>query len=502
MIKVDEKVREYIKRDSRTFKARLKNYDLALEGDILSLEIKKGSCGGSLTPGSIYSNSVSCEVYNPSVDLKGRKLTVQIGCELDGTDYFYDVATVYVKEVTKKEKKVSFTAYGVISTKMGLKFRGSTYSKVSELLTHISNYFKETIALSDGLQDLDIPTVDLSNYLYSEILGYIAGLYFGYATEEPDGSVKIRTYTETDGEVEGSIENTTDDPTIYETSKVKGIYMKDAENEEMIVGDEQNFSISNPLMTKEIFNTNNGNFLNFEYTPCDLSLSLGDFTIEPKDVINFQDLDGKSYKFNCMEITHTFDGGIKTSVSSPTLEDSSDYRGKRGLISDLAYDYSNYESSEDKGILKETILISTNGSTHISGKWEDSLEIRQGRFATFRGRNPEEIPIRYAPAFKVTAYPVIVIEGYRYQTADYLCYHMTLYPESDSSDDAYIKSDFRSGWLSPDDTYHPAYYTGDNQYLKSEKWDKHNFWFEPNPDIWYEFNYILKNPIRKEEVII
>ena len=168
MIQVSDEIKAYIGRDSRTFYARI--YDITkekyLSGEIRSLKIDKGSSdNSSLQPGAIFSNSISATIDYCEDSFNGDKLQVELGVEIEGGIIYTPIATVFASNPSKKRQETSLEGHGVISAKLGKKFNYKNLSTVSDLIRHIGNVANCSVSLADGLQDLEIPTVDLSQYM-------------------------------------------------------------------------------------------------------------------------------------------------------------------------------------------------------------------------------------------------------------------------------------------------------------------------------------------------
>jgi hypothetical protein len=329
MIEVSQDIRDYIQKDSRSFFSRLICEGEEVEGTIKSMAIQKGSCGGSsLQPQSLFSSYVNVSVDNCPIDLTGRKVEVQIGVKLDGEDdvQWSTIATVYVSKPSKKGKKITFQGLGTISAKLGKKCLGEhSYTSVSSLLARLEEVAGCKIILDEGFDDEVIPEVDLSDYYYREVLGMIAGLYFGYATETASGDIVIKSFKSGESAITAYPDRMKSDPDFYDVATVEGIQVIAASDTELITGELQNCSLTSPFMTKEIFDKYNSNFTSFEYQPYEMELTLGDFTIEPWDLIHIEDREGVSHTLRCMSIKHVYDGGLKTTVSAPTLDTGEDY---------------------------------------------------------------------------------------------------------------------------------------------------------------------------------
>lgn len=326
MIIVDEKERSYIQRDSRTFYARILCDGEELSGVLRSYTQYKGSCGSStFQPQSIFSSYADINMDYCKKGIVGKKITLQNGIKLGGVEYWHTVGTYYVNKAPVKGNKTTIEALGVISAKLGKKFTGGTYSTVSSLVARLEEIAGCSIILENGMEDLTLPATDLSDYYCREVLGLIAGLYLGYATEDVDGNIVIKTYNEySDNTLTAYPSRMARDPEIYEEATVQGIQVIGSDDTEILVGDLQNCSITNPLVTPTTLTDYALNYISFKYEPFEIEMTLGDFTIEPWDIINVTDRTGVSHSLIPMSIKHTFDGGIKTVVSAPILETGED----------------------------------------------------------------------------------------------------------------------------------------------------------------------------------
>lgn len=329
MTPLTEKEREYMQQDSRTFLGRILCDGKEIDGVLREYTQYKGSCGSSTSfkPQSLFSSYMDIEVDYCQKGLVGKKIEVQKGFNIDGVDYWHTVGTYYVTKAPEKGAKTTIEALGTISAKMGKKFVGSGYTTVSALLQRLEEVAGCTITLGEGLDDETIPDVDLSNYLYREVLGIVAGLYMGYATDsKTDGSIVINSFRNTSGELTAYLDRMSVEPEFYDETKVSGLHVVGANDTEFVIGDLQNVSLTNPLMTNEIFTKYCSNFHFYSYQPFEMEMTLGDFTVEPWDVINIVDRDGVEHKgLPCMNIKHVFDGGLKTIISAPTLDSGEDY---------------------------------------------------------------------------------------------------------------------------------------------------------------------------------
>jgi hypothetical protein len=345
MITIPKIVRDYIQRTSRHFNARI-CYEggSVVSGKIRSLTISKGSCGNySLQPQSVFSNSVSAAIDNCTDSLAGKKLLVQLGATIDDTDYWFTVATVYASKPSKKGYRTNLEGHGAISAKLGRKISIGTPATVRDLLNTISSATGTNIYIDDsrlaGLEDMALPSdVKYSDYYLRELLRFVSGLGFGYTTETAEGDIVIRTYKYEGGTITSSPSRIRQHPDFFDIARPVGIEISGLNDSQYLCGDLQNVSLTNPLMTAECFNTYINNFIDFRYQPFNIGLTLGDFSLEPGDLISFTDMEGVNHILPCMSITHSYSGGLKTTVSAPTLDSGEDYsRGSTSQEAGIAY---------------------------------------------------------------------------------------------------------------------------------------------------------------------
>jgi hypothetical protein len=197
-----------------------------------------------------------------------------------------------------------------------------------------------TIELADGLSgDIVITTKPTGSY-NREVLALLAGLYFGYATEKADGTIYITTYGVVRGSVTAYPARMRKDPSFYDSVSVRGVQVMVDEYSDFMSGDIANASVTNVMMTQEIFDEYNHNYVGLYYTPYSMEMTLGDFRIEAWDTINITDRE-TVYEYlglHCMAITHTFDGGLMTTISCPTLDEEENYyRATTQKVAEQAY---------------------------------------------------------------------------------------------------------------------------------------------------------------------
>jgi hypothetical protein len=267
-------------------------------------------------------------IYDGTVK-KGSKVEVFFSAPESGDSTYYKDFTGYARNSVEKNKELTLDVEGVIAYKLGREYTGGVGLTINAMLDNISAKTGVNIILEDGL-DGSYSTnqyANLDGYLMREILGYIAGCFFGYATEDEEGNIIIRKYgVNAEDSVELKANRMGSYPDVYNTVTVEGIqvFSTDSNGQVDYVYPEGvasvNCSIRNPLMTKELFDAHVRNFVGLTYTPFSAEMSLGDFTITPNSSVI---VNGKQTIIT--EITHYYDGGIKTTLSAATLNNGEEY---------------------------------------------------------------------------------------------------------------------------------------------------------------------------------
>ena len=341
MLQVSDDAKKYIESDTRTFHARLLLDGEMVSGEIRSLTINKGSCGSSdFVPGSVFSSYIDVTLDGCDQKLEGKELTAQIGTVMEDVVEWTTVGFYTVDKPSTTAYSTSFSGLGRISSKMGGLYSPSITlpATVEAVLAEISE--KTGVEIDAGELDASIKIeTQPSGYLYREMLSFIAGLYFGYATESADGTVTIRQYqTEATATTDG--DRTTELPTFQDLDAiVTGVKvvigsLTDSEGnsqDRFFTKGTVNVAVSNPFMTQAIFDKYVDSIIGFQYRPATATVSLGDFRLEASDVLGVTDIKGTTVTVPCMSVVHTFDGGIRTVITAPAIkstgEDTQAYRG-------------------------------------------------------------------------------------------------------------------------------------------------------------------------------
>ena len=348
MIQVSDKTLAVLTGSSRKFQARFLFGGSEVSGEIRELRIYKGSCGETqFIPGAVYSSYLETTLDGCNESLSGKELQCQIGIEVDDALEWYDIGYFTAYKPSTNIRMTSFTGIGRLSAKMGGIYVSSlTYpAKIQSVLDEISENTGVPIDAA-GFDTMQEIASRPSGYLFREVIGMIAGLFLGYATEDAAGTIVFRSFKDenvitTDGERTTQLPEFEDEDVEITGVKVVVSSGSTDENEE---ADEEianevafsdgivNVAISDPYMTQEIFEQNKSNLIGYKYRPGIVTISLGDFRIEPFDTLQVTDDMDVVRNVPCMSVVHTFDGGLTTTVTAPGLEneegDETAYRGQ------------------------------------------------------------------------------------------------------------------------------------------------------------------------------
>lgn len=460
--------------DTRNVVATLKANGNDISGHLRSLSLKKGSCGGSsFRPQSVYSNSMTAEIYNGSIK-KGSKVEVFFSVPESGDSTDYKVATLYARNSSEKGDELILEAEGAISYKLGREYTGGVGLTINEMIAYISNSTGIEITLEDGLNGdyKTNPNANLSGRLMREILGDIAGCFFGFATESTENSIVIRKYKNSNKNFELKQKRMSDYPDIYDTVTIEGVQVKTRGSDGQVdyvypEGIETvNCILYNPLMTEELFYAHVGNFVGLSYTPFSAEMMLGNFAVEPNDLVT---VNGKQTIVT--EITYYYDGGLKSSLSAATTNSGEEYsRTEKMMESDIAFEKFKFEipdfpnSPEDNadGYIHDTYCLHTTDDIISIYKgymgvicWDAYLINRSSGW----DYSLIQIPAKYMPAYPVTITGLgMSSQGSgmnTYMSANsnrYTAVQLTLHPEL--NEDGFVKVTSAVSFLSPRDPYY------------------------------------------------
>lgn len=331
-----------INNDSRTFRSRIKKGEKVISGEIKKVTICKGACGDNFSVGSIYVPSIEVEISGCSDTLENDEVLLQIGILLDdGTTEYIDMGYYTVTKPKSTVYSTTFTAVGRISAKLNVLSdipKAQTIVNLAEAITAKTG----VPVIFRGLTATGNIEKDLSGLTCKELLEVITSVLGGFATEDNVGNIVISKFgTENPIAYNGDRMTTLPEFNDYdfELYGIKAIVSEEGENEDGNVIPEVAFTegtprmvISNPYMTEALFANFATNTVGYSYRPATVPIALGDPRIEPWDSLSVTDVKGNTYTVPCLNIIHTFDGGLSTIITAPGDSESEEESEAKGPI--------------------------------------------------------------------------------------------------------------------------------------------------------------------------
>lgn len=319
--------------DSRHFRARFLNNGQVLPGGVRSVVVHKGSCGGGeFAPGVVYSPYIEATIDDCADSVEGLELQLQIGvmtnADIDDPEIEYITIGFFTAgRPAANVYQTTFTAQGRISSKMAKPFVIPASPTLAAVAASITNSTGVTIAFDVEIDQTALIGGSLANLSCKDALVILASAAGGYATETASGTIRVCIFKdEYTLECASSVMKELPACANYD-SHITGIKViareanpdLDVEEISYVSGDPVNLEIMDEHMTESAFTAYAANLIGLTYRPGTINLALGDPRIEPWDVIRAADINGNVYIVPCMEILHTFDGGVSTQVTAPGL---------------------------------------------------------------------------------------------------------------------------------------------------------------------------------------
>ena len=312
-----EECKSVIQRSSRTFAASL------IADDTTYSEIQKitlrhiSAVDGQPCIGTTASNSVEIIMKSSDLFINGQKISIKIAPKLDdGTYEDIPMGKYWITKATVKDGMATLTAGGALSTRAnGAYFSELTYpADARDMLLEIS----ESIGVDINIEGLEEKVVNEkpSGYTNREMIGYIAGIYGKFATEERDGSISLKWYEHiADDITTGKINEPEIELSNFEISKITCSVSNDLT---YTVGTgATGLNIENPLMTQEYLEAIWESIGGFYYRPCTMEMLSGNPLLDAWDSFNYG-----IYKIICACLTYVYDGGLQADISSKGKSES------------------------------------------------------------------------------------------------------------------------------------------------------------------------------------
>lgn len=311
----------------RSWKPRVTIDGIEISGEITNLTINQGSCGTeAFKLGAVYIPYITATLTECTIQIKDRELFLEMGLVHEAGEVEYiPIGYFTAKDVRKDKFTTNMTAYGRLATRGGQLYVSELAypAAVADVIAEIEDKCGIEIITDDLDTNVKI-NKPLSGLLCREALLYIAGLFGGFCTETSDGKAAIKPYTlssQMELNDEFCYEYPSSDDDKFKITGVEVEVTPDSKDEDgnIVSGIRYtsdtlvNVKASNPYMTDELFEICQSNTVGLEYIPTSVKF-LGDIRIEPWDTLSLKG--EKEMLIPCMNICHTWDGGLVTVVTS------------------------------------------------------------------------------------------------------------------------------------------------------------------------------------------
>jgi len=348
MIETSALFAEKIAESSRQFRAKLLDQGADVPGTIRSITINKGACGEeAFSVGSVYSSYIELVMDECTVALQDKELELQLGVVLDDDSVEYVRIGYYT--VTKPKRnayQLTFMAVGRIAAKLNVLPNLPSSQTIENLATAITDKTGIPVIFK-GISPVGTIEENLAGLTCKEILEVITVVLGGFATEDSDGNIVVCKFS-TENPINYNGDQTTALPAFndydYALSGIKVVVSEASETEDGNSISEVSFTNGTPrmtiqtkYMTADLFGAFAKNVLGYTFRPGTVPIALGDPRLEPWDCLEYTDVRGEVYTVPCLNIVHTFDGGLSTNITAPGSSESDDAAQTKGpLVQQLA----------------------------------------------------------------------------------------------------------------------------------------------------------------------
>ena len=320
---------------SRRFRARMTVGENQIT-DIKTFVLNTGSCGAdTFSIGSVFASYVDIVMGNVDISLIGREFLLEAGILFSDDSIEYVPMGYFTVEspsdMTKERDQITAKAVDRITVKCsGLYVPTVAFPcTIKAVLDDIENQAGITIVCD--LDTSGIIETAMNNLMYRDALGYIAGLLGGFCYADRDGNVKIAPYP-TGASVEigkdrfadlkpSETAYTIEALTVTVTEKTQDENGNEVPDISYSEGNGTRLSTANPYMTEALFNAMKGRVIGVSFYPGTAKF-LGDPRLGPEDAISAINYADNAFLFPCMSLTHEFDGGFTTTISTPGKNES------------------------------------------------------------------------------------------------------------------------------------------------------------------------------------
>jgi hypothetical protein len=299
-----------------------------ISGEIRSIQITSGACSeGNFTVGAVFSSHIEVVIDECEDILEDKELLLQIGLLLDdGTTEYADIGYYTVTNPKTSAYSTTFTAVGRITSKLNKLFDVPKVLTLRNIANAITAATGANIVFNGEVSDA-VLAKDIKGMTCKEALSVIAGTFGGFATEGNSGNIVVSKYnTASKVSVDGDRMTTLPEfnDYAYELNGIKVIVSAEGQDEDGNTIEEVAFTegtpritVNNEFMTAGLFESFAVNTIGYTYRPGTVPLALGDPRLQPWDCLEVTDVKGNVHIVPCLNIVHTFDGGLTTTITAP-----------------------------------------------------------------------------------------------------------------------------------------------------------------------------------------
>lgn len=306
-------------------------------GEIKALTVTSALNGSTecLTLGAASAATLNCTIDSPGTILRDTKVRLLIGRTVNGVLEEIPFGVYTITEAKDSEGAVELTGYDAMATEMEMGyFPENALATAKGVLSDLCAQAGVELVVPEDAADVAVAVS--SGYTRREMIGYMAALLGCSACMDDTGRLALRWFTPSGLTVEGDtiysggleladsdwtlskIEcSVTTAATTEETDEEGNTTTNTTENTETLTAGDgtTGLSLSNPYMAQDILDSVFLRIGGLAYRGGTVSL-FGDLRHEVGDIVTVVDYNGVSHAVPVMQITHEYDGGLKTTIAA------------------------------------------------------------------------------------------------------------------------------------------------------------------------------------------
>lgn len=320
MINGGQAFAEAVARSSRRFRMKLFDGANEVDGNVRSAKIHIGSTGpDSFRIGAVYSAYAEIVLDGRNTALEGKELEIKAGVLAGGSYVYITLGHFTALAPAATKYRTTFTAVGRITAVLAVaEISITTTVTLQQLAAEIYSLTGVHILFENGIATSGTISHPVTGNC-RDALAVIALACGGFATETNTGDVLVSRFKDTSNANYGP-DTMAALPEMaeydFEITGVQAVTSTGVFEE----GDPVNVSIESDYITESLFESFADSLVGFGYRPGTVRLALGDPRIEPTDVLSVTTPDNDSYIVPCMAVTHVFDGGFQTEITTPAVQ--------------------------------------------------------------------------------------------------------------------------------------------------------------------------------------